>query len=85
MSVVGIFIYIPSTLPDKRKANPGFTNCPMESPDKHRYEIPTWKWFQSIGLLSDFGDKGTGRIVDLFLKLELWSLDVLPREEPVTA
>ena len=26
MSVVGILIYIPSTLPDRRKENPGFTN-----------------------------------------------------------
>ena len=30
MSVVGIFIYIPSTLPDRRKANPGFTNSPFK-------------------------------------------------------
>ena len=29
MSVVGIFIYIPSTLPDRRKGNPGFTNSPF--------------------------------------------------------
>ena len=28
-SVVGIFIYIPSTLPDRRKANPGFMNSPF--------------------------------------------------------
>ena len=26
-----IFIYIPSTLPDRRKANPGFTNSPFKN------------------------------------------------------
>ena len=29
MSVAGIFIYITSTLQDRRKANPGFTNSPF--------------------------------------------------------
>ena len=27
---VGIFIYISSTLPDRKKANPGFTNSPFK-------------------------------------------------------
>ena len=31
MSVVGIFIYIPSTLPDRRKANPVFMNSPFKA------------------------------------------------------
>ena len=28
--VVGIFIYIRSTMPDRRKVNPGFTNSPFK-------------------------------------------------------
>ena len=44
MSVVGIYIYIPSTLPDRRKANPAFTNSPFKRcPSLQRFKMHEFK------------------------------------------